>query len=110
MFEVPQRPRAGDGWFYGEVIRRRRRWRGPFERPRIPRIMPGDLATVIGPNQVEDEDQSACCLKQRTDANDQIPPLPSASGLVSVDPTRHTKEPRNMHEVEGEMKSQDEEP
>src|SRR6202022_5139532 len=49
-------------------------------------------------------------LKQRPNPNDQVPPIPSAPRLIRIDSARHAKQPRNMHKVEGQMESNDEQP
>src|SRR5437764_15254631 len=103
MFQVPQRPSAANNRLYGEVVDRWRTRRRPLQRPRVPRIMAGLLAVIIRPHHVVHKNQSAHRLKERPDANDKVPPIPPAPRLIRINPSRHPKEPRYMHEVEGQM-------
>src|SRR6267378_1826836 len=66
MLKIPERAAALDGWDGIEVVCRRRRIRGPFERPRIPRIISSGFATVVGPEQVSQEDQDPSGLEENS--------------------------------------------
>src|SRR4030095_12928940 len=57
MLDIPQRPAASDLQQDGEIVNRRRRGDGPFERPCVPRIAAGGPASEIRPDQVIDEEQ-----------------------------------------------------
>ena len=94
----------------GKVVRRRRRIGGPFECPRIPRIASGGLASEIGPDQISQEDQNPCSLKEDSDGHDQIPHVPAAARFVGVDSSRHAQQSWDMHEVEGQVEADDEKP
>src|SRR5208337_4003369 len=52
MFQVPQRTPAPDHRNRREVVVRRRGSRGPFQRPRIPRIIARRLSFRVGPEGV----------------------------------------------------------
>src|SRR5438270_6505141 len=55
MLQIPQRAAARHLRLDGEVVRGRRRGRGPFEGPRIPGVGTGLLAAEEGVHQVVDE-------------------------------------------------------
>src|SRR5579863_6859692 len=99
MLQVPQRPPASDLRKPGEVVRRRWRTGGPFERPRIPGIVPGDGAAEVRPQQVAGKNQDAGGLKEYTDGHDEIPDVPTAAWLVGIDPARHPQNAGDVHEV-----------
>src|SRR5215470_18806745 len=50
MFHIPQRPPARDDGNRAEVVLGRRGCRGPFERPRVPRIVGGLRAFEVRPD------------------------------------------------------------
>src|ERR1700722_4521627 len=110
MLQVPQRAAAPDFRNRREIVGRRRGSSGPFERPRIPWIAAGDLAAEIRPKQVADEHQYTRGLKEHADGDDEIPDIPAAPRLVGIDGARHSKNAGNVHEVERQMESNDEEP
>src|ERR1700674_3619893 len=105
VLKVPERAAALDRGNGVEVVCRRRRIRGPFERPRIPGITSSGFATVIGPEQVSQEDQDPCGLEENSDGHDDVPCVPAASRFVGVDPSRHAQQSWNMHEVEGQVEA-----
>jgi hypothetical protein len=110
MLQVPQRPAAPDLGDLREVVRRRRRSGGPFERPRIPGIAPGHLAAEVRPQQVADKNQHARRLKEHADGHDEIPDVPAAPRLVGIDSARHPENAGNVHEIERQMESDEEKP
>src|SRR5580704_15571760 len=103
MLQVPQRAAALDLRGDREVVRRRRRIGGPFERPRIPGIAPGERTTEVRPQQVADKNQDAGGLKEHTDCHDEIPNVPAAPRLIGIDPARHPQNAGNVHEIERQM-------
>ncbi len=72
--------------------------------------MAGLFAFVVGVDHVVDENQSACCLKDGSDADDEVQSVPAAAGFVSVDPSGHAEQTGDVHEVEREVKADEEEP
>src|ERR1700676_658042 len=58
MLKVPEPTATLYLWNRSEVINRWRRIGGPFESPRIPRIVASGFATEIRPDQVSQEDQN----------------------------------------------------
>src|ERR1700722_11404120 len=110
MLEVPQRASALDFRQRREIVRWRRRSSGPFERPRIPGIASRKPAAEVRPNQIARENQYACGLKEHAYSHNDVPDLPAATRLVGINAARHSENPRNMHEIERQMKSDDEQP
>src|SRR5580692_1246150 len=109
MLEVPQRAAALDLGNGCEVVCWRRRGSGPFERPRVPRIAPGNLAPPVRPKQVANEHQHARRLKEYAYRHDEIPDVPAATRFVGVDSARHPENAGNMHEIKCQMESDEEE-
>src|SRR5205814_10333199 len=103
--ENPQEPAAPDGQSNGEVVRLRRRTGGPYQRPRIPRIIPRRLAAEVRPNQIASENQYSRGLKEDTQRDDQIPDVPTPARLIGVDPAGHAQKPGDMHEIERQMEA-----
>src|SRR5580704_8366631 len=110
MFQIPQRTPASDHRQFREVVIRWRGCRRPLQRPRIPRIVSGNLAFVIRRNDVEHPYQHAQRLENHTDRDNQIPTLPSPAGIVGVNAAPHAEQPGNMHEVERHMETDQEQP
>src|SRR6266851_5940689 len=100
MLKVPERTAALDGWDGVEVVCRRRRIRGPFESPRIPRIVSSGFATVVGPEQVSQEDQNRGSLEENSDGDNEVPRVPTAHRFVGVNPSRHAQQSWDVHEIE----------
>src|SRR5713226_1231983 len=67
MLKVPEGAAALDRRDGIEVVCGRRRIRRPFESPRIPRIVSSGFATVVGPDQVSQEDQNGDSLEENSD-------------------------------------------
>src|SRR5260370_4298358 len=110
MLEVPKRPPAlyfrDDrkvvcGWW------RRSR---PFQGPRVPWIMARRPPPKVGPDQVEEEAQQRRTLEQSSDGDDHVPGSPPSFRLVGVDAPRHSQYSRTMHEIEGEVEPDQEQP
>ena len=49
-------------------------------------------------------------LNERTDSNDEVQGVPTAAWLVGVDPTGHPENPGNVHDVERQVKADQEKP
>src|SRR6266851_9524759 len=105
MLKVPERAATLDGWDGVEVVWARRRIRGPFESPRVPRIVSSGSAPEIGPEQVSEEDQNRGSLEENTDGHNQVPCVPTASRFVGVDSSWHAQQSWDMHEVEGQVEA-----
>src|SRR5271154_425534 len=110
MLQVPERPTAPDLRDLREFVRRRRRAGGPLEGPRIPGIAPGQRTAEIRPQQVRNKKQHARGLKGYADSDNEIPDVPAAPRLVGIDSTRHPEHAGNVHEIEGQMESDEEQP
>src|ERR1700680_1479248 len=110
MLEVPERTATLNNRNRCEVIGRRRGVRGPFEGPGVPRIASGGFAPEIGPDQVSQEDQNPGGLEENPDGHNEVPRVPTPPRFVGVNSSRHAQQSRNMHEVEGQMEADDEDP
>src|SRR6202011_50687 len=110
VLQVPERAAALNYRDGGEIIGRRRRVRGPFERPRIPWITSSGFAPKIGPEQISQEDQNPGSLEEDSDGHDKVPSVPTAPRFVGVDPSRHAQQSWDMHEVEGQVEADQEKP
>src|SRR6478609_7544046 len=110
MLQIPQRTAASDLGDGCEVVRRWWRSSGPFERPCVPRIAPGDQTPPIRPQQVANEHQHPSRLKEHTYGYNQVPYVPAPARLIGINSPRHPQNSRNMHEIEGEVESEEEEP
>src|SRR5579864_6649736 len=108
VLKVPQWAAALNDWARGKVISRRRRIRGPLKCPGVPRIASGGLTAEIGPDQVSQEDQNPGSLEENPDGHDEVPSVPTPPRFIGVDPSRHAEQSGDMHEVEGEVESDDE--
>src|SRR6266849_6061524 len=110
MLKVPERAAALDGWDGVEVVCGRRRIRGPFESPGIPRITSSGFSPEIGPEQVSQEDQNPGSLEEDSDGHNEVPRVPTAPRFVGVDPSRHAQQSWDMHEVEGQVEADQKKP
>src|ERR1700683_1440161 len=104
VLEIPKRAPAAHYGCRGKVIIGRRRTGGPLERPRVPGIVPGQLALPKRPEKIDDERKHSCGLKECADGDDEVPDFPSAARLVGVNPARHSQDARNVHEIKSQMK------
>src|SRR5580765_7436636 len=82
MLQIPQRAPAGDARNGCEVVRRRWRTDGPFERPGIPRILSRVGALPVRQDQVCDEHEDADGLDECAEGDDQVDGVPAAARLV----------------------------
>src|SRR6202035_642878 len=82
MLQVPQGAAARDRRNGCKVIRRGRRTDGPFQCPRVPRVVTGSLSLEIGNYEVCQEHENRECLNERADSNDEVQSVPTAAGLV----------------------------
>src|SRR4030088_3298020 len=64
----------------------------------------------VRPEQIGNENQNARGLEEDADSHDQIQSVPTTARFVGVNPARHSEKSRNMHEIECQMESDDEEP
>src|SRR5258708_36581472 len=110
MLEIPQRPAALHLGDCCEVVRWRRRTRGPFERPCIPGIAPGKLTPKVRPKQVANENHHARRLKEHANCNDEIPDVPAAARLVGINPRGPPGNTGSVHEIEGAVETVTEKP
>src|SRR5262249_11792346 len=85
VLEIPEGPTTMHRGDRLEVVSWRRRRRGPFQRPRIPRVIAGALPFPERRRQVVDEDRKAGDLNDRAQCGELVPDLPSVSRLVGVD-------------------------
>src|ERR1700730_3062475 len=110
MLKIPKRAAAPDLWNDREVIHGWRRASGPLQSPCIPGITADGLTMEVRPKQVGHENQNGRGLKEHPDGHDQIQRVPTAARFVGINPAGHAEKSRNMHEIEGQMESDDEEP
>src|SRR3981081_315443 len=109
MLEIPQRTATPDLRDGCEVVRRRRRSGGPLERPCIPGIASGNCTPQVRPQQVANENKHTRGLKKHSYGYNEIPNIPATPRLVGINSARHPKNAGNMHEIESQMESNDEE-
>src|SRR5580704_11078682 len=100
MLQVPQGAAARDGRNGRKVIRRGRRTGGPFQCPRVPRVVTGPVSLEIGNYEVCYKHENRDRLNERADADKQVQSVPAAARLVGVDTAQHTQQTGNVHEVE----------
>ena len=110
MLDVPERTPAADDWNTGKIVFGGRRGGGPFEGPGVPGIVACRRALEHGIEEIADKNKRPNNLEENADGDDEIPDFPAAARLVSVDSPRHAEKARNMHEIEGEMETDEEEP
>src|ERR1051325_5154216 len=100
MFQVPKRTTTAHGWHRREVVIRGRRSRGPFERPRVPRIIAGQFTFPGGADNVDGEHKNGGRLKERSHCSDEIKRVPATSGVVSEDASRHAEAAGEVQRIE----------
>src|SRR4030095_8988807 len=110
MFQAPQRTAAPDPPSCRKVVDRRWRRDGPFQRPSVPGIISSQPSFEIRLREVEHETQNRHNLENDADRADQVPRFPAPPWLIGIDSARHPQNSRNVHEVEGEMKADQEQP
>ena len=110
MFSIPDRTAAFNGRNDGEVIAGWWRASGPFECPRVPWVGSGLFAFEVRGDQVPNEDERGDGLKDGPARDDLIQESPAAVGLVGVDTAGHAEQAGDVHEIEGEMETDDEKP
>src|SRR5579862_2568237 len=108
VFQVPQWAAAADDRRRREVIFGRRRGRGPFERPRVPRIVAGRFAGTERAYDIDYQDEYGDALHQRSNRFDEIERVQSTPRLIGINAPRHPAQPREMHSVEGQMEADQE--
>src|SRR5262249_25074710 len=108
VFQIPKWARATDYGNALEVVLRRRRSRGPLERPRIPGVISRLFALARRPENVPCQTGNAGDLKHGSNGSDQIQDLPAPPGVVCVDASRHAQQSRYVHCVEGQVESDEE--
>src|SRR5665213_684565 len=110
MLQIPEGTPTLHGWNDRKVIGWRRRGRGPFERPCVPRIRPSHFAPAIGPHKIKNETADGDYLKDHAATHNQVPDSPAAVRLIGVDPTRHPENAGYVHEVERKMEADHKKP
>src|ERR1700722_3030699 len=64
----------------------------------------------IRPEQVGNENQNGRGLEEDADGHDQIQGVPTTPRLVGINAAGHSEKAGNVHEIEGQMEADDEEP
>src|ERR1700741_1458197 len=105
MLQIPQRSAARDCWARTKGGGRRGRTYGPFQSPGIPGIVPGFGSPEIRNNQVSDESEGGNALYKCADGHEKVQRVPTAAGLIRVNAPRHSEQARNVHQIKGEMES-----
>src|ERR1700691_4121681 len=85
MLQVPQGASARNRRNGRKVIRSRRRTDGPFQCPRVPRIVTGSGSLEIRNYEVCQKNNNRKCLNERADGYDEVQSIPTAPWLVGVD-------------------------
>src|SRR5271155_4612786 len=110
VLQVPQGPAARNHRNGSKVVIRRRRTYRPFQSPGIPRIVAGFRSFEIRVNKIRDKDKYGDALNECADCDDQVQRFPTRARLVSVDAARHSENSGNVHDVECQVKPDQEEP
>src|ERR1700756_1787695 len=110
MLQIPQRSTARNRGNGHKVVRRRRRTDGPFQRPCIPRIIARLHSFEIRNDQVCYKYKDRNRLNKCTDRDQQIQGVPTTAGLIRIDSSWHPQNARNVHHVERQVESDQEEP
>src|SRR3974390_327038 len=110
MLEIPERAATLDRGDDGKIVGGRRRANGPFEGPSVPRIVACLRSFEIRIDHVADKDENGDRLDRGTDAGPQVPDFPASTRFVCVDTARHAEQAGDMHEIEGEVEANNEEP
>src|SRR5580698_795021 len=110
MLQGPQRAAARNRRYGRKVIRRRRRTDGPFQCPRVPRVVTGPGSPEIRNYEVRQKHKNCECLDKCTDRDDEVQSVPTTARLVGVDPTGHAQNAGNVHDVERQVKTDEEKP
>src|SRR5262250_407501 len=110
MLDVPQRPAAPHLRQDREVVVGRWRRSCPLERPRIPRVVVRAPSLKVRPHQIPDKTQYSRGLEERPKGHNQVQTFPTSPRLVGVDSAWHSQNSGNVHEIEGEVEPDEEEP
>src|SRR5262245_22297665 len=110
MFQIPQRTAAPHLRQDLEVVFRRRRGRGPLERPCVPGIIASRLSMPQRPQEIDHQAANAGGLKESPNRRDHIVDFPTAARVIGINAPRHPEDPGYVLRVEGEMKADEEEP
>ena len=110
MLQIPQRSAAAHHRFAGKVIGRRRRCGRPLQRPGVPGIRSGVRTFEVRVHHVVSKDERGDSLNHGPDGNDHVPGFPAAAGFIGVDAPRHAQQPGYVHEVEGHVEANHEQP
>src|SRR6202046_5256845 len=110
MFQIPKRSTTFDRGNHGKIVVGWWRSRGPLEGPGVPGIVTGQRAPEHGPQKIRDEYKYCGSLKEHADGDEQIPGIPSAAGFIGVDSARHPQHSGNVHQIKGQMKTNQKQP
>ena len=110
MLDVPERtPAVYDGNAGRNCIRgAAKRWTTRVSRHPKDRFRRSALEHGI--EKIGDKNQNGNRLEENADGDDEVPDFPAAAGLVGVDAARHAEKPGDVHEIEGEVEADEEEP
>src|SRR5216684_3189923 len=103
MLQVPQGAAARDRRNGRKVIRRWWRTDGPFQCPCVPRVVTGPGSLEIRNYEVCYEHENRDCLNERADSDDKVQGVPTAAGLIGVDPAWHAEQSWNVHHVKRQV-------
>src|ERR1700738_3596187 len=110
VLAIPEWAAAANLWNRSEVVDGRRRTGAPLQSPGIPGIASRRFAAEVRPKQVGNENHNGGGLEEHANGHDEIQGVPAAPGLVGIDSARHSEKAGNVHEIEGEVESDEEEP
>src|SRR5580698_609983 len=110
MLQVPQGATARDYRNRRKVIGWGRGRYRPFERPCVPGIVTSSDSLEIRKDEVCHEHKNREGLDKRADRNDEVQSIPTPPWLIGVDPAGHAKQSGNVHDVERQVKADEEEP
>src|SRR3989441_5528127 len=110
VFQVPERAAAAHHRQRLEVVLRRRRGRGPFERPGVPGVIARRRTAAQRDEQIGDETEETQGLEDRADRGEQVVYLPPAPYVIGVNAPRHTQDAGHMLRVKRQVEPECEQP
>src|SRR3954463_9310297 len=93
-----------------EIVGRRRRTGGPFERRGTPGIVAGEFAAPQAENHIGYQDSKTCGKDYPAGARQEIEVIPAHISRISIDTARHAHQTEKMHRKECDIEADEGEP